>query len=131
MQYLEPDDGQVRNCAWKLCSWSQPCGFKDATEENCRERIKHYRRMADALAHINLSEHLTYFLANGTLMNIQNSRNCSSASIQLGLAPGPKPVWGKLEIELCAFILAQHKLHRQVFPMVVLHKVLQLNPQFC
>ena len=89
--------------------------------------------MADALAHTNLSasEHLTYFLANCTLMNIRNSGNCSSASIRLGLAPRPKPVWGELEIELCDFIRVQHKIRRQVTQMVVLHEALQLNPQFC
>ena len=41
---------------------------------------------------MSLFEHLTYFLANGTLINIRNSGNCSSAGIRLGLAPGPKPV---------------------------------------
>ena len=95
LKYLELDGGQVRNCARKLCTWSQACGLKDATDENCRVRIKYYKRMADALDHINLSEHLTHFLANGTLMNIRNSGNCSSASFRLGLAPGPKPVRGR------------------------------------
>ena len=41
--------------ALKLCTWSQACGLKDATDENCRVRIKYYKRMADALDHINLN----------------------------------------------------------------------------
>ena len=68
LKYLELDGGQVRNCARKLCTWSQACGLKDATDENC--------------------------VVPRTTQAPQSRR-------------------------------------RQVTRIVVLHKALQLNPQFC
>ena len=44
----------------KLCSGNvhlESSSFQDATDKNWRERIKYYRKTADALAHINLAEH--------------------------------------------------------------------------
>ena len=63
-------------------------------------------------------------------MNIRNTEDLS-ARVRIGLTPGPKPVWGELEVQLCDFIRAQHKLRRQVTRIFVLHKALQINPQFC
>jgi hypothetical protein len=130
LEYLSLDGNQVKSTARKLCTWSVACGIRDATDENCRERIKYYKKNADKLVDINLSDQVTYFLTHNRLMNIRNTEDLS-ARVRIGLTPGPKPVWGELEVQLCDFIRAQHKLRRQVTRIVVLHKALQINPQFC
>ncbi len=115
LEYLTLDGNQVKSTARKLCTCSVACCIRDATDENCRERIKYYKKNAGTLVDINLSEQVTYIMAHNKLMNARNSA-CSVPRVQSCIIRGQKAVWGKLdsEIQLCDFIRAQHKLRRQV-----------------
>ena len=68
---------------------------------------------------------------------MKNVRNKDSANFlspaktrAARIAPGPKPVWGHLEVRLAEWIKEMHVQRMAVTRVLVLHKALEFEPNF-
>jgi hypothetical protein len=126
--YLVLNDNNVKQTARLITSLAISAGSRE-TESVLQERwissIKYYRK--SRIEDVDLESFLSHFLEHGDV-----SFKCQSVAhrTRVGNPGGVKPVWGQLEIQLTDYIVTMRAQRKAVNRIVVLHRALELVPNF-
>jgi hypothetical protein len=131
------NDKNKKNTASFLATRTIASGSKESPaklEDQWRSCIKYYLANIEDTKHVGLEEFIQYFLENGRMKNMRNKDSANFLSPTKTraacIAPGPKPVWGHLEVRFAEWIKEMHEQKMAVTRVLVLHKALEFEPNF-
>ena len=136
-EYYFLNDKNKKNTASFLATISIANGSKkepEALQAQWRSALKYYLKTIQDTKDIDIEDFLSYFLQNGEMKSMRSKDSCHGFNPGITRAsrvtPGPKPVWGHLEVRLADWIKEMHERKMAVTRVLVFRKALEFEPNF-